>query len=404
MATPTPTSLDPDRVDDPVILYADHFPLPSLYRTCLEETKKVMQGSTLYAAINTYLIENLGVSSFYEFFKQQLGETLYHAILAEMAPVFTAQLKAVEENEAEEIVIPTISLFIVKALTYVMNRGLKLDIALTVKTVRSYCQNLQVNGDELHAIVTPLEALLKTMSSITFTMERHKEWRAALKTYVEDIAVPAQSLHDVIEEAETLMEERALLTDSKGTGFLEQIDGSEAPDVTDEYISLIEPVNARQETIERQITATLASHEAPYKASIALWWKLHASHHPEPRHTEAWALDAVGRVLKKLFTPKQIRAMENLLPMDEVVGALVCFVMGEDINAKNITWPQLRATCLFTPIIRVSMDSESVEKRADEIYQALELPAEFSLMKAAFNIHSDHVDAMIFPWKHRTII
>lgn len=396
MNTPSATLDVEETAASAVVLYADHYPVPELYESCLKEAEHNTTGNPLYAASLFYLMEALGKDTFYYPLETQWGEIYLFAVMAAWAPEFRRQLEAVEEGK-EGMVLPVVSQVMVSALYFALNQEpvRPMDISLVVNGLSSYVYQLQHEKDELAAHLTSLVPLLEDMAKGKVTKVRVQRWKQRLDEYTQEVALPAKMLTDLRSEY------RAICKANEASVALpmmvKQIDGSEAEDRSALYLEIIKPTTTKLTDPEEQFLVSLEGHSPQIQGILRLWWKLNAYYDDNSRLIQAWAAAAAGRLLQVIFTDEQLATMESLLDVDEVVEVLMRFILAETGQVQAVTWPQLRMSSLAPAIAKTAQSAETLEAHAEAIYRKLDLGAELAILQSTLRIHGEAMRLMVNP-------
>lgn len=385
-----------------------HFLDMHKFRLALERCDNELPGPVFVEATGVYLDAMHGEEL--DDWKEALGPVLWQAIAADLSSEFRRIFMSFEDSleiRQTTLVAPTIVMAVAQSLLTAcrLNQPEVYDIVhmayhelvdgadndgVTLMLQPFHDNFKALDGSEMEDSDTRMSGEMARLARQQERMIRHT--LAKLSVPLEEIKLAMATV------AQPHGPSAVTLPTPADNQQVSQLDGSLAPNVAKELAALFVPERPSYPSSTAQWADTLASLPDPYREPLCLWRKLMEAPVESVRAAEAWAMHAVGRLLMRLYTPEQMTRLCVRVPMEQVVAAVLNFVMEYQTNPPNMSWAQLRVSFTTSPMAMVSTPDTLIAV-ASSIYEELGLQEEINLLTATIAMHQATLERAITPFK-----
>lgn len=375
------------------------FPSALTYDQCEAEARMQEGPVALNAVIHYYAVYMGGKL---DLWKKELGLPLFHAVMADLTPAFLryiAALKSEDDQLLDETMVPCIQILLMAHAVNVVTRQKNFDAVVHLH--QAYHSYVEVAENDVKALLAPFAVLLEEMTERANPKAyQRRVWRAMAFDFMRVSTIPAVSVQNLL-EARTRGEEGNAQDTPPGIyqtiDLVEHLDGTLGEDFAPTLRECFMPRRERLDTYQAQLADTLAQFEGPYRDALALWEKVNCSAVPAVRKEENLMLDAVGRVLERLFTREQMALLMERVQVSLLVENIMRFLAEYQTNPPSMSAPQLRISWVSNAIAVVAPPGQ-MEETGTVILGAMGMPvSEILLYRATMRVHGKVMSQSIHP-------
>lgn len=379
-------------------LDSQHFLDDSLYKTTLNRVAESIQGPVTMEAADVYL--EVAHGALLRPWKDALGDILWKAIVADLAEplhVLARAFDAANTVQRDTRLPPTLVLIVGQSILTACRMNSP-DVTDAVHEAYHELLDPDEVTDELEAILPLLIELHRPLEELG-TEEPDAEG-IAKRTFalMAGFAVPVTEVIALRAPRPATDGSAPIMLPQAPASQVKQLDDSYAPSAATELAALFKPERPQYPDGKAQWADTLSQFDSPYKDALQLWRKAKEAPLDSINAMEAWAMDSVGRILCRLYTPDQVTLLLTRIPIEEVIGPILRFVVEYQNRPPAMSWPQLRVSFTSSAIAMVTSPDDLIPT-ATALYEALGLQDEVGLLTATLTLHRSALTEAVLPFK-----